>query len=179
MLGENNHRWLEGFSGYETYKDQITYAEQKRRAPDNKDILEVKCTYCGRWFKPTVRQACARARYLQDKEGAIHESRFYCSDRCKKACPIFKRIRWPKGFKYATSREVQPELRQMRLALDNYTCQNEDCKKTIDEVQLHCHHNTSVELNPIESADLDNCITLCKKCHIAVHKECDGYFKCD
>ena len=179
MLRENNPRWLEGFSGYETYKDQITYAEQKRRAPDNKDILEVKCTYCGRWFKPTVRQAAARARYLQGKEGAIHESRFYCSDRCKKACPIFKRIRWPKDFKYATSREVQPELRQMRLEIDNYACQKDDCKKTIDEVELHCHHNTSVELNPIESADLDNCITLCKKCHIMVHKECDGYFKCD
>jgi hypothetical protein len=63
--------------------------------------------------------------------------------------------------------------------MDDYTCQNTKCNKTIDKAELHCHHNTSVELNPIESADLDNCITLCKKCHIMVHRECDGYFKCD
>ncbi|MCX5880529.1 MAG: HNH endonuclease signature motif containing protein [Deltaproteobacteria bacterium] len=169
MLGENNPRWLEGFSSYETYKDNLFYAEQIRRAPDNEKILEVKCTYCGRWLKPTVPQASARARYLQSKEGAIHESRFYCSDSCKNACPIFKRIRWSRGYRPATSREVQPELRQMRLFLDDYECQK--CGKTIDEVELHCHHYTGTMQNPIESADVDNTITVCKKCHKWVHTQ--------
>ena len=68
-----------------------------------------------------------------------------------------------------TSREVQPELRQMRLEKDDYTCQK--CHRTIDEAELHCHHITGVEQNPIESADLDNCITLCKKCHKWAHTQ--------
>jgi len=169
MLGKNNPRWLEGYSSYETYKDNLNYAEQIRRAPDNKKILEVKCAYCGRWLKPTVPQASARARYLQGKEGAIHESRFYCSDRCKNACPIFKRIRWPKGYKPATSREVQPELRQMRLEIDDK--KKKKCEKTIDEVELHCHHYTGTMQNPIESADVDNTVTVCKQCHKWVHTQ--------
>jgi len=45
--------------------------------------------------------------------------------------------------------------------------------KTIDEVQIHCHHITGVKQNPIESADIDNCITLCKNCHKEVHQQ-DG-----
>jgi hypothetical protein len=43
--------------------------------------------------------------------------------------------------------------------------------KTIDDAQLHCHHIEGVEKNPIESADLDNTITLCKKCHKWAHTQ--------
>jgi 5-methylcytosine-specific restriction endonuclease McrA len=40
---------------------------------------------------------------------------------------------------------------------------------------LRCHHITGVEINPVESADLDNCITLCYNCHSRVHSsgQCD------
>jgi 5-methylcytosine-specific restriction endonuclease McrA len=43
---------------------------------------------------------------------------------------------------------------------DNYKC-----VKCGEEKPLHCHHIDPVKGNPIESADIDNCITLCKKCH--------------
>lgn len=45
-------------------------------------------------------------------------------------------------------------------------------KKHQDELDcgLHCHHFEGIEINPIESADIDQCITLCKKCHIWDHK---------
>jgi hypothetical protein len=94
------------------------------------------------------------------------EGRFYCSQSCKIACPIFSKRKYPSTFRVTTSREVQPELRQMVLKRDNYTCQK--CEEK--DVELHCHHFTGVEQNPIESADLDNCITLCKDCHKGVHK---------
>jgi len=45
--------------------------------------------------------------------------------------------------------------------------------KTVEEAQLHCHHIDPVSQNPIESADIDNCITLCKECHKEVHKKDD------
>jgi len=50
----------------------------------------------------------------------MYESRFYCSESCKQECSIYNRRKWPKGFKIATSREVQPELRQIVLKRDNY-----------------------------------------------------------
>ena len=42
---------------------------------------------------------------------------------------------------------------------------------------LHCHHIDPVISNPIESADVDNCITLCKICHREVHRlpKCNNY----
>jgi len=42
---------------------------------------------------------------------------------------------------------------QMRLECDGYICQK--CHRTIDESELHCHHITGVEQNPIESADIE------------------------
>ena len=65
-------------------------------------------------------------------------------------------------------REVQPELRKMVLARDNYLC-----VKCSSKELLHCHHIYPVSTNPLESADVDNCITLCKDCHKEAHKK-DG-----
>jgi hypothetical protein len=186
IRGEKNPKWIGGSDvcGYDTYAEQISFAEDVRRNPDDINIIQVKCAYCGRWFNPSSKQMSARVRVLYGKKGGKGEARFYCSDRCKLACPIYKKILHPEGFskkaKSATSREVQPELRQMRLALDDYACQR--CQRTIDEAELHCHHITGIEQNPIESADLDNCITLCKKCHKWSHtQEGCRYFelKCD
>ena len=97
----------------------------------------------------------------------VGEGNFYCSENCKKACPTYKQIKYPKGFKLTTSREVQPELRKLVLALDNYKCQT--CEAGLEETELHCHHIGAVSQNPPESADIDNCITLCKKHHKQVY----------
>lgn len=63
------------------------------------------------------------------------------------------------------NREVQPELRQMVLKRDEYKCVK--CGST---ESLHCHHIIPVVIEPLESADIDNCITLCYNCHKEVHK---------
>jgi 5-methylcytosine-specific restriction endonuclease McrA len=65
-------------------------------------------------------------------------------------------------------REVQNELRQMVLERDNYTCQK--CGSTEN---LQCHHILPVAVEPLLSADVDNCITLCYNCHRKAHKQ-DG-----
>lgn len=41
------------------------------------------------------------------------------------------------------------------------------------EMSLKQCTKTGVEINPIESADVDNCITLCVDCHQKVHQQ-DG-----
>jgi 5-methylcytosine-specific restriction endonuclease McrA len=141
--------------------------EEPRCYSKNKKLLEVKCAYCGKWILPTNLQVKNRIRVF----GGIlsGECRFYCSENCKQACPIYNQKLWPKGFKKATSREVVPLLRQLVLERDNYICQK--CGATIETAQLHVHHEKSYTLNKIMANDPDNCITLCKNCHKWVHSQ--------
>lgn len=156
---------------FDTYAPQIDFCEEVRRNNENPNILEVKCTYCGKWFVPTKTNVDNRIKSLKGSRG---ENRFYCSEQCKKECPIFKKIKYQIGHPKANykefAREVQAELRQMCMERDNYTCQI--CGLTQDEldVGLHCHHYEGIKHNPLESADLDMVITLCKECHKNVHK---------
>jgi len=155
--------YLQRNSLYEKYAHLLT-PDERPKADENGYLL-VKCTYCGRYFNPTQIEVLCRINSLKGTTEGVN--RLYCSDHCKTACFTFKRIKYPRGHQTATSREVQPELRQIRLEIDDYTCQR--CSKTIDDAQLHCHHIEGIKQNPIESADLDNCITLCKKCHKWAH----------
>ena len=171
QCGSNNKSWKGGVRKsslplFFSYKDQLSsYCEVYDIKKDDLSLLGVACVYCGNIFTPDV--IAVRARLATIKGKRVGESNFYCSDGCKKACPTYNQKRWPKGFKLATSREVQPELRKLVLARDNYKCQI--CDTGINESELHCHHIEAVSQNPIESADIDNCIILCKKHHKQVH----------
>lgn len=159
---------------YDTYAHQISYVEQVRRNKDDKNILEVKCAYCGKWYMPTIIEVRCRIDSLNGIRTG--ENRLYCSNECKKECPIYNQNKYPKSYKKASSREVQPELRQMVFERDGWKCTECDSTKS-----LHCHHVEGIRYEPLESADIDKCITLCKKCHKKVHKkEGCGYhdFKC-
>jgi 5-methylcytosine-specific restriction endonuclease McrA len=132
------------------------------------DRIQCKCTYCKKYFTPTISQLQSRTSSLLKNGNGEH--RLYCSDKCKQLCPIFGKSKYPKDFQPDRSREVQPELRKIVLERDNFECQR--CNSRED---LHCHHITGVEINPVESADIDNCITLCYTCHGKVHSsgQCD------
>ena len=150
---------------YETYNKRLFGIDETRK--DTNGVLETRCVYCNRWYVPNLQSVVDRVRFIAAKKS--FESKFYCSDGCKSACPVYYQKKYPKGFKTSSSREVQPELRQLVLERDDYTCQK--CNKTIDDVELHCHHITGVVQNPIESADVDNCITFCIKCHKNMHSK--------
>ena len=158
---------------YDTYAPQISFCEKVRRNKDP-NILEVKCAYCGKWYIPKISSVRSRIQALNGNSSGEH--RLYCSTQCKQECPIYRKKLYPKGFKPATSREVQPELRQMCFERDVFTCQK--CGKHQDDldVGLHCHHVEGIRWEPLESADLDKVITFCKNCHKEVHKQPDcGY----
>jgi len=152
-------------SSSKVFKSLSEY-EDTRLDPKNNDLGQVKCRYCGEYFNPTFSECHARQGVIfRDEKG---ECNLYCSDHCKQACSTYGQILYPKGFKKSTSREVQPELRKLVLERDNWECQK--CGKTQQESQLHCHHIEGIHHNPIESADVDMCITLCRECHKEVHK---------
>lgn len=162
---------------YSTYASQLIYFEEVRLSNVNDlELVEVRCAYCNRWFVPSLNNVRRRLTAFNCDPDSVSykgEGRFYCSEGCKGSCPIYNVKKWPKGFKKITSREVQPELRQMVLQRDNYTCQYGDCGKTIDDIELHCHHFEGINTNPIESADVDMCITFCKEHHRLVHEQKD------
>jgi len=162
---EYKEEYRQGPANYNLYKEQLFYDECRRHLEDS-EILQVKCIYCNQWFTPNVTQVDNRSQYF--KGNRPFEGNFYCSEGCKKSCPIYNQRVRPKSFKEATSREVQPALRQLVLARDNWECIR--CGKGV-EAKLHCHHLEGVEINPVLSADLDMCVTLCKDCHRSAHSE--------
>ena len=169
--GENCSSWKGGYSlknipTYDTYARQINWCEDVRKNKIDSNILDIKCAYCGKWFTPTLKEIQDRIQALKGNYNG--ERRIYCSNSCKFECPIYNKVKWPKGFKVSTSREVQAELRQMVLERDNYECQK--CGST---ESLHCHHLEGIRWEPLQSADIDKCITLCKKCHTKAHKLLD------
>lgn len=167
--GEDASNWKGGVrdSGaclFDTYSRHVDYADEVRRDPCDPDFLQVKCTYCGKWYRPLRNQIGARRFALTKGNG--RENRLYCSDECKKQCPVFKKHKHVLPSRSATSREVQPTLRKIVFERDGWACQ-----KCGELCGLQCHHFEGIRQNPIESADADMCITLCSGCHRLVHKE--------
>ena len=139
----------------------------------NIELAMVRCAYCGKLTHITNDQAIKKIKAINGtgKGGA----NFYCSEACKKSCPTYRQVKHIRGKKPATTREVQPELRKMVLERDNWTCQK--CGKSKDdfpELELHCHHMFPINEDPICSADMDNCETLCKECHVWKHQNIPG-----
>jgi hypothetical protein len=164
---------------YDTYASRLEpYGESCRRNPDDPNILEVKCTYCGKWFTPTRDKVRSRIKGINKDD----IDKFYCSDYCKQECPLYGKkasslIKYNKIVNndiIDNHRDVQSELRELTFIRDRYTCQK--CGQVGGK--LNCHHIDPVINNPIESADIDNCITLCVRCHKSAHKQkgC-GYYE--
>jgi hypothetical protein len=169
IISKQKQKYRKQNACYKMFYDKLTIVEYPRLAND--DIsLEVKCRYCGKYFIPNNGSVRHRIQSLNGNQRG--DMGLYCSDGCKKSCPIYGQVSYPKDYKKATSREVQPELRQMVLARDNYECQY--CQKGINETQLHCHHIWPLNESPITSADIDDCITLCIDCHKLIHMNIDG-----
>jgi len=181
---ENHPSWKGGYDiknipFYDTYISQINYVEECKRNQEDPNILEVKCTWCGKWFIPKKTDV---RRRIQSLIGQLNgECRFYCSNGCKENCPIYNKtpetlmkedaVRAGRLSWLELNREVQPELRQMVFERDGWKC-----IKCGEIEGLHCHHIEGIRWNPLESADIDMVITVCSNCHKEIHqKEGCGY----
>lgn len=155
---------------FKTYFKRLGVFEEIRKCSENLEVLQVKCSYCGKWMIPTNSQVSHR---IQAFDGTISgDCRFYCSENCKESCPIFYQKKYQRGFKKITQRKVSKEFITMVLEIDQYTCQMCGAIKK-NGVKLHVHHIVPYTINPMLANDIDNCITLCKKCHKEVHSQ-DG-----
>jgi hypothetical protein len=183
--GRNHYRWVGGIRdayGYTPYishhKTLRKYGEDVRQSSSNNLILEVRCFKCKEWFIPMYWQVRNRLGAIRGTDGYRGSQHFYCSDKCKHSCSVYGKtaeqlmkedaVRYGRLEWIDIDREVQPSLRQMVLERDEYKCVK--CGK---DNNLQCHHIMPVNIEPLLSADVDNCITYCIDCHKESHKK-DG-----
>ena len=168
---------------FDQFYNKLKLYDECQRDPNNPELLHVRCHYsqCQNWFNPTTLQVHNRLHAINgDNNNRTHgENNLYCSNKCKELCPTYNQKTQLKTDKPKKDydREVQPELRAMVLERDNYTCQRESCNKSQKDnpnLVLHCHHIKPINEDPICSADIDNCITLCAECHKWIHKNVPG-----
>ena len=157
---------------YDQYELLLNRFHEIRRNKEKPDLLEVTCAKCKEWFLPTYIEVRNRINNGIKNNGG---SNLYCSEECKNSCPTYSKsyisiikqdLFNHTGILPDMSRELQPELRKLVLERDNYQCTY--CAETTN---LHCHHIDPVINNPVESADVDNCMTLCVKHHLEVHQQ--------
>ena len=152
-------------SSYKTFsKDLSTYEVVVPIEVEDLTLLGVHCTYCNKIFTPTRLEVKNRLLAINTIDNG--ECRFYCSQSCKQACPIYYQSKTPGSFVPTESREMQPQFRKIVLERDDWTCQKCGTKDS----ELHAHHIDPVINNPVESCDIDNGITLCKTCHETAHQ---------
>ncbi len=185
-IKEYKQEYVTSYSKYSKFSKRLKNIEIIRRDPDNLELLQVKCTYCGKWMNPTYSQAHLRSQTIR---GIISGgNNFYCSDECKVLCPTFNKIEIPDDHKRITledgltkivpkdsnernyRNEVNPEFRKFVFNLDNQTCLYcGESKYDNLKLELHCHHINPRKTHPHEECDPDNGITVCKECHKFIH----------
>ena len=150
-----------GIPTYDKYTPRLEWLDQCRRSPSDLNILEVRCTYCDKWYTPK----------LQNVWNRINEpatNRFYCSDECKQRCPIFGQQKYPKNHKlYPESRSHQQQLKLRTFNKDEGLCQI--CGIDVTPETSICHHEVPVAINGLISLDDDNAWTLCFVCDKHAH----------
>ena len=182
VTGVKSSNWKGGYSkrgipAYDTYFHQLEWCEEVRRNKEDPNVLEVRCFKCDKWYIPKLNSVNQRIQCL--KGNYKGESKFYCSDQCKNSCSIYGKnsdflmkqdaIRAGRLSWLELGRVMQPELRSMVLERDEHKC-----VKCGSKENLQCHHILPVSVEPLLSADIDNCITLCYTCHKKIHQEIDG-----
>lgn len=153
---------------FDTHSNKLSAYEKIRKNPKNPKFIQVKCfeTSCQKWFTPTNNQIENRIKAIEGT-GPGGENHFYCSNICKQICPIFNQKYSLKNNKFSKklNREVQSELSKLVFKRDNYTC-----RKCNNIDNLECHHIEGIQWEPLESADIDMCITVCEDCHKKIHQ---------
>lgn len=172
--GKNNPNWKGGYFSkgiplYDNFCDILI--ESCRKNKDDKNILEVKCSFngCNKWFIPNLGDVYHRVESINSTKG-MGESRLYCSDECKQKCSVFGLNYDP--FEKKKEYNIGPTDNDYKifkiyvLERDNYKCQY------CGEKAEHVHHERPQKLEPFFALDPDYAWSVCKKCHYEkAHKD--------
>jgi hypothetical protein len=165
-VGKNKRRTIEYINRKYPFFSKI---EEMRYNPDKSGEKEIQ-VHCknhqcpnskdkGGWFTPTKTQIYERIRCIEQHN--LDYSYFYCSDKCKEICPLYK-SRGQDPFKEQTklySYDDYQTFRSFVLERDNYICQF--CGEEATDV----HHERPQKLEPVFALDPDYAWSCCEKCH--------------
>jgi len=137
-------------------------------------VAVVDCKMCGKSFIPTYKQIRIRIDAYRGK--AHGESNFYCSDTCRRVCPIFghksnspdPRIAPPKSEKQRARSCQTKSLKQIQCDEKKYNY----CERCGDIIDVELHHTILVSENPSEAVNAASHILLCFGCHTTIHAGC-------
>lgn len=134
------------------------------------EFITVACKYCGERMTPLYQQI--RSRLCSLRVTTKGESNFYCSDKCKKDCPLYN---------FNTSKMIDPEsklhvdkaeqqmvgacqtdhLKQLQLDEFGYNY----CEKCGDKGDIELHHTLPIAQAGIDAINSSVHIIVCRKCH--------------
>lgn len=120
-----------------------------------KNRVEVYCSYCG-------------SKILKSHARAKRCKQHFCKHECSEKWHSKENNANYKGFRTDQTGRTSFEYRQWRkevLKRDQHTCQNCGNKNN-----LHVHHLLKYSECEDLRVDIDNGVTLCKKCHYEAHK---------
>ena len=152
---------------YNTFASKLeNYQKVYKINKNNLELLGVECAHCKKVFVPT--RYSVSMRLLAINGTHTGDSNLYCSSNCKNNCSTYKQVKYYKYNKPNKNNRIDQEnWAKLIKERDSYVCQKCGIKEDI----MYAHHIDPIILNPIESLDLDNGLTLCKKCHKEVHSE--------
>lgn len=176
---EKNRLKAQEFTKYSKLKANKLFCDETRK--DKKGLLQVKCknSLCQKWFNPTNSQVQHRISAINGSVKLLgEENHFYCSDKCKKDCVLYKR-------------RVEDILNAENRQYSNHECYynaseltiwanqvknkaNHTCEICGSKENLQAHHIEPKSINPEKALDISNGLCLCKKCHSKVHQENNG-----
>jgi 5-methylcytosine-specific restriction endonuclease McrA len=122
------------------------------KASSNKNGRDVPCSTCGKLVY--------RKKYLLEKFKV-----FFCSWKCEKEYQSLTR-------KTSVNKEAWRSRREYKLWRKYILLRdNGVCRMCGSSNKLVAHHIIEAEFVPDLKFDISNGITLCKKCHIEIHKD--------
>ena len=111
----------------------------------------------GGWFTSTKIALNNRISCIENPI-AFGECNLYCSDKCKKECPLFA-LQPKNNIEHLYTAEEYQTFRQQVLNREDYKC--EYC----EEQATHIHHSRPQKLEPGFALDPDFGVACCEKCH--------------
>ena len=136
--------------------------EKLRYNPNKENEIQVRCknNKCKKWFTPTYIQLYERIRQLE-KDYGNEGCFFYCSDDCKKQCPMYnlKTDPYRNNIKRSYTEYEYQVFRSYVLDRDSYICQ------FCGELATDVHHERPQKLEPFFALDPDFAWSCCEKCH--------------
>ena len=151
---------------YNFFEEKISWVEKVRRDPEDERFLNVRCKKCEKWFIPDVSFIWNKIQYLKGNSNS--EYNIYCSDECRDSCSIFGKHSFQEYHPKILEEVRHPLWAKLVKERDNHTCQR------CDEPGNIAHHILPVKTHPFFANDIDNGITVCKKCDKEYFHQLDG-----